>query len=231
VVDETTFQSTLPGVYFGGDAAFGPKNIIWAVAHGHAAAISIHNQCQGLSVAERPKESMSLITQKMGISEWSYHNDYNPAPRQRMTHVNLEQRFSKLAIEVEMGFTPEQTAYEVQRCLNCDVQTVFSAPLCIECDACIDVCPVKCLTITENGDEESLRERLTVPAHNRDQPLYVSAALPQTGRVMVKDEDICVHCGLCAERCPTSAWDMQKSTVQIPYALTPLPMATAGAGG
>ncbi|MFN2582883.1 MAG: 4Fe-4S dicluster domain-containing protein, partial [Candidatus Dormibacteria bacterium] len=156
---------------------------------------------------------------------WSYHNDYNPAPRQQMTHVDLQRRFQKLDIEVELGFTPEQTAYEAQRCLNCDVQTVFDAPLCIECDACIDVCPVRCLTITENADEEQLRMRLTVPAANPEQPLYVSDALPQTGRVMVKDENLCVHCGLCAERCPTAAWDMQKSEVTLPYAMTMLPMA------
>jgi formate dehydrogenase (NADP+) beta subunit len=221
VVDETTFQSTLPGVYFGGDAAFGPKNIIWAVAHGHAAAISIHNQCQGLSVAERPKESMSLISQKMGISEWSYHNDYNPAQRQKMKHVDLARRFQQLNIEVELGFDPEQTAREVQRCLNCDVQTVFTEKRCIECDACIDVCPVQCLTIERDGEESEIRGHLSAPAVNSDQALYASGPLPQTGRLMLKDEDVCVHCGLCAERCPTAAWDMQKFDLHIPYAGTP----------
>jgi len=161
----------------------------------------------------------------MGLTEWSYHNDYNPAPRQRMTHVELTRRFRQLNVEVEMGFTAEQTAHEVQRCLNCDVQTVFDAPLCIECDACIDVCPVQCLTITQDGDELELRTRLTVPAANPEQALYTSDPLPQTGRLMVKDENLCVHCGLCAERCPTAAWDMQKSDVVLPYALTALPMA------
>ncbi|HEY6345776.1 MAG TPA: FAD-dependent oxidoreductase [Bryobacteraceae bacterium] len=221
VVDETTFQSTLPGVYFGGDAAFGPKNIIWAVAHGHAAAISIHNQCHGLPVAERPRDSMSLITQKMGISEWSYHNDYNPASRQKMKHVDLVRRFQQLNIEVELGFDPQQTAREVQRCLNCDVQTVFTEKRCIECDACIDVCPVQCLTIERDGEESEIRRHLSAPAVNADQALYASGPLPQTGRLMLKDEDVCVHCGLCAERCPTAAWDMQKFDLHIPYAGTP----------
>jgi len=230
VVDPVTFQSTRPGVFFGGDAAFGPKNIIWAVEHGHQAAISIHNHCQGMPVTERPPVGLTLASQKMGLTEWSYHNDYNPSPRQQMTHVELTRRFKQLDIEVEMGFTAEQTAYEVQRCLNCDVQTVFDAPLCIECDACIDVCPVRCLTITENAGDSELRTRLSVPASNPDQDLYVSAPLPQTGRVMVKDENVCVHCGLCAERCPTAAWDMQRSEVVLPYAITPLPMVPAGAG-
>ena len=225
VVNEATFASTRPGVFFGGDSAFGPKNIIWAVEHGHQAAISIHNHCEGMPVTERPPVGMNLVSQKMGLSEWSYHNDYNPVARQKMKHVDLTERFQKLNIEVELGFDAEQTAREVERCLNCDIQTAFSAPRCIECDACIDVCPVSCLTITHNGEETELRSRLTVPAANTDQPLYVSAALPQTGRVMVKDENLCVHCGLCAERCPTAAWDMQQSEVRLPYALTPLPMA------
>jgi NADPH-dependent glutamate synthase beta subunit-like oxidoreductase/ferredoxin len=218
VVDETTFESTRPGVFFGGDAAWGPKNIIWAVAHGHQAAISIHNHCQGVPVAERPPQRMSLITQKMGISEWSYHNDYNPSPRQKMQHVDLKRRFEQLNIEVELGFSAEQTAREVQRCLNCDIETVFTPKRCIECDACIDICPVQCLTITPDGAEEELRQRLSAPAENLDQALYASEALPQTGRAMVKDEDLCVHCGLCAERCPTAAWDMQKFDLLLPYA-------------
>jgi formate dehydrogenase beta subunit len=220
VVDEVTMQSTLPGVFIGGDAAWGPKNIIWAVEHGHQAAISIHNYCQGIPVEERPPQGMNLISQKMGLTEWSYHNDYNPAPRQRMPHVDLTERFKQLDIEVELGFTAEQTAREVQRCLNCDIQTVFTESRCIECDACIDVCPVQCLTITHNGEEDELRTRLSAPALNLQQPLYVSDSLPQTGRVMVKDEDLCVHCGLCAERCPTAAWDMQKFELIIPYAGT-----------
>ena len=218
VVDEVTMQSSLPGVFFGGDAAWGPKNIIWAVAHGHAAAISIHNHCSDISLTQRPPLGMTLASQKMGMSEWSYHNDYNPSPRQKMTHVELTKRFESLDLEVELGFSVEQTVREVQRCLNCDVQTAFKAPLCIECDACIDICPVQCLTITANGEEDDLRQRLSAPAFNLEQSLYVSAPLPQTGRVMVKDENVCVHCGLCAERCPTAAWDMEEFELQIPYA-------------
>ncbi|HZS52869.1 MAG TPA: FAD-dependent oxidoreductase [Bryobacteraceae bacterium] len=220
VVNEATMQSSHRDVFFGGDSAFGPKNIIWAVEHGHQAAISIHNHCEGIAVSERPPWGMNLVSQKMGLSEWSYHNDYNPVRRQKMKHVELTERFRKLNIEVELGFDAEQTAREVERCLNCDIQTVFAAPRCIECDACIDVCPVQCLTITPNSDEISLRTRLSAPALNPDQALYVSPALPQTLRVMVKDEDICVHCGLCAERCPTAAWDMQKFELAIAYAGT-----------
>ena len=218
VVERTTFQSTIPNVFFGGDAAFGPENIIWAVAHGHEAAISIHKYCQGEDIANRLPRGMNLSSQKMGMHEWSYSNDYDPASRRLMPHVDLRKRFKNLDIEVELGFTVEQTIQEVERCLNCDIQTVFTESLCIECDACIDICPVNCLTITANGDEADLRSRLSAPAINPEQALYVSAELPQTLRVMVKDEDICVHCGLCAERCPTGAWDMQKSRVLIPYA-------------
>jgi NADPH-dependent glutamate synthase beta subunit-like oxidoreductase/ferredoxin len=218
VVDEKTMESTRPGVFFGGDSAWGPKNIIWAVEHAHQAAISIHNHCQRIPVTERPRPGTNLISQKMGMSEWSYHNDYNPAQRQKMKHVDLAERFQKLNIEVELGFSAEQTAREVQRCLNCDVQTVFTELRCIECDACIDICPVQCLTIARNGEEDELRKRLSAPAINLTQALYASAPLPQTGRLMVKDEDICVHCGLCAERCPTAAWDMQKFELYIQYA-------------
>jgi formate dehydrogenase beta subunit len=218
VVDTVTCQSTRPGVFFGGDAAWGPKNIIWAVEHGHQAAISIHNHCQGVPVTERLPWKMNLVSQKMGISEWSYSNDYNPVNRQKMKHVDLARRFEELNIEVELGFTAEQTAREVERCLNCDIETEFVAKRCIECDACIDVCPVLCLTMTQNGEEEDLRRRLTAPALNLTQELYVSGPLPQTARVMVKDEDLCVHCGLCAERCPTAAWDMQKFELFISYA-------------
>ena len=217
VVDRVTYESTRQGVFFGGDAAFGPENIIWAVEHGHQAAISIHKYCRGEPLTERMPPGMNLLAAKMGIHEWSYSNDYETAPRRAMQHMSLEKRFRKLDIEVELGFTPEQAAREAQRCLNCDIQTVFEAPLCIECDACVDICPVHCLTIAPNGEEEDLRERLTAPANNLDQPLYVSAELPQTGRVMVKDEDLCVHCGLCAERCPTAAWDMQKFELLTPY--------------
>ncbi len=217
-VDPVTFQSTRPGVFFGGDAAFGPKNIIWAAEHGHQAAISIHNHCHGVAVGERLPRGMNLVSAKMGLHEWSYKNDYNPVKREKMLHVDLVERFKQLDVEVELGFTPEQAAREVERCLNCDIQTVFSDKLCIECDACIDVCPVLCLTITPNGDEDDLRARLSAPAPNPEQALFVSGPLPQTGRVMVKDEDLCVHCGLCAERCPTAAWDMQKFDLRIPYA-------------
>ena len=217
-VDKKTMQSTRPGVFFGGDAAWGPKNIIWAVEHAHQAAISIHNHCSGVPVKDRPPMGMNLVSQKMGMSEWSYHNDYNPASRQKMTHVDLVERFSKLNIEVELGFTVEQTVREVQRCLNCDVQTAFTAEKCIECDACIDVCPVQCLTMARDGEEDDLRKRLSAPAVNLEQEIYASGPLKQTGRIMVKDEDVCVHCGLCAERCPTYAWDMLKSDVLIPYA-------------
>ncbi|HEY6481970.1 MAG TPA: FAD-dependent oxidoreductase [Steroidobacteraceae bacterium] len=217
-VEPRTFQSTRAGVFFGGDAAFGPKNIIWAVEHGHQAAISIHRHCEGVSVADRLAPGVNLQSRKMGMHEWSYSNDYAPVERRLMPHVSLKERFKKLNIEVELGFTAEQAAQEAQRCLNCDVQTVFTAKLCIECDACIDICPVDCLTITHNGQEAELRARLKAPAQNLTQPLLVSASLPQTGRVMVKDEDLCVHCGLCAERCPTAAWDMQKSYVRWPLA-------------
>ncbi|MEM7503001.1 MAG: FAD-dependent oxidoreductase [Pseudomonadota bacterium] len=231
VVNETTMMCTRDGVFFGGDSAFGPKNIIWAVAHGHEAAVSIHKYCTGEDLTDRLPIGMNLASQKMGIHEWSFSNSYDPAERRLMPHVDLKERFKKLDIEVELGFTAEQAVREVERCLNCDIQTVFAASLCIECDACIDVCPVDCLTITENGEESELRTRLSAPAENHEQDLYVSEGLPQTGRVMVKDEDLCVHCSLCAERCPTGAWDMQKSTVLIPYAAdeaAPRPSRKAG---
>jgi formate dehydrogenase beta subunit len=217
-VDVKTFESSRAGVFFGGDSAFGPKNIIWAVEHGHQAAVSIHNHCQGKATAERLPPGVNLQSTKMGMHEWAYSNDYNPAERRLMPHVSLKERFKKLNIEVELGFTAEQIEKEVQRCLNCDVQTVFETKLCIECDACIDICPVDCLTITQNGEEADLRTRLKAPAKNVTQALYVSSPLKHTARVMVKDEDLCVHCGLCAERCPTAAWDMQKSFVKWPHA-------------
>ena len=218
-VDRITFESTRPGVFFGGDAAFGPENIIWAVEHGHQAAISIDKYCQGLPLTERLPRGVNLQSAKMGIHEWSYSNDYDPSDRRIMPHVDLRERFKKLDIEVELGFSTEQVVTEVERCLNCDLQTVFTAQQCIECDACIDICPVDCLTITKNGDEEKIKENLKTPPLNPDQPLYVSGPLKHTARVMVKDENLCVHCGLCAERCPTGAWDMQKSTLVIPYAV------------
>ena len=225
VVDKTTYASTKDGVFFGGDAAWGPANIIWAVEHGHQAAISMHNYCQGVAITERPAQGMNLISAKVGMHAWSYSNDYNPSPRAKMTHEELVKRFSSVSVEVELGFTPEQTAREVERCLNCDIETHFAANLCIECDACVDVCPVNCLTIAPGGEEADLRTRLMAPAVNLSQELYVSAELPQTKRVMLKDEDVCLHCGLCAERCPTAAWDMRKFELEIPYAFS-----TVGSG-
>jgi formate dehydrogenase beta subunit len=218
IVDETTMMCGRDGVFFGGDSAFGPKNIIWAVEHGHQAAISIHRFCQGESIMDRLPDGLNLSSQKMGMHEWSFSNDYDGASRRLMPHVDLKERFKQIDIEVELGFTAEQAVQEVERCLNCDIQTAFTAELCIECDACIDICPVNCLTMTADGEEDELRTRLSAPAENHEQALYVSAALPHTARVMVKDEDLCVHCSLCAERCPTGAWDMQKSTILIPYA-------------
>jgi NADPH-dependent glutamate synthase beta subunit-like oxidoreductase/ferredoxin len=221
VVDKVTHQSTHPGVFFGGDAAWGPQNIIWAVEHGHQAAVSIHNHCQGRPVTERPEYGMNLVSAKMGMHAWAYSNDYDAAARAKMTHADLTERFSKLSLEVELGFTLEQTVREVERCLNCDIETHFTANLCIECDACIDICPVSCLTITPNGPEEEVTTRLSAPVMNPTQPLYASAPLPQTARVMMKDEDVCLHCGLCAERCPTAAWDMRKFELLTPYAGRP----------
>ncbi len=225
VVDKTTFMSTRPGVFFGGDAAFGPANIIWAVAHGHEAAISIHQHCQREPVTDRPAPGMTLASTKMGLHEWAYSNNYDPAMRQKMQHVELSDRFLEMSTEVEKGFDAEQTRAEVERCLNCDIQTHFTPWLCIECDACIDICPVDCLAITPNAEEPNLRARLLAPPlETTEQPLYVSDPLKQTSRVMVKDENICLHCGLCAERCPTHAFDMRKFMLQLPYAGTTHPL-------
>jgi NADPH-dependent glutamate synthase beta subunit-like oxidoreductase/ferredoxin len=217
VVDEVTMGSTHPRIFFGGDAAFGPKNIIWAVAHGHQAAISIHQLCQGESVRDRPPPLVNLMSQKMGIHEWSYDNDISLDLRFKVPHRDKAQALRDIKAEVELGFDDKLAYVEAQRCLNCDVQTVFTDKLCIECDACVDICPVDCISFTENGDEAELRLRLTAPAHNTEQDLYVSGAL-KTGRVMVKDEDVCLHCGMCAERCPTGAWDMQRFLIDVAQA-------------
>jgi formate dehydrogenase (NADP+) beta subunit len=208
-VDRNTFMSTRPGVFFGGDAAWGPENIIWTVSHGHQAAISIDAYCNGRPITARPAPGATLVSQKMGIHEWSYSNDYDAAKRVAVPHADLKTSIKNLKLEVELGFDDKLAAKEVERCLNCDVQTVFSAPLCIECDACMDICPVDCINFTENDAEAELRQSLRVPALNAAQDLYISETL-KTGRIMAKDEDVCLHCGLCAERCPTGAWDMQK---------------------
>ncbi len=217
VVDPTTMQSTHPKVFFGGDAAFGPKNIIWAVAHGHQAAISIHKLCSGEDVRDRPPPMVTLASQKMGIHEWSYDNDVQLDARYAVPHRDKALALGDITAEVELGYDDRLAYKEAERCLNCDVQTVFSNSLCIECDACVDICPEDCISFVVNGDEADLRGQLSAPAHNLTQALYVSGAL-KTGRVMVKDEDVCLHCGLCAERCPTGAWDMQKFLIDVAQA-------------
>jgi ferredoxin len=213
-VDPLTYQSSLPGVFFGGDAAFGPKNIIWAVAHGHEAAISIDRYLNGEDIRERPAHDVLISSQKMGIHEWSYDNDISNDDRFKVPLLEKSKALSNVKLEVELGFDLAQAYKETQRCLNCDVQTVFKDTLCIECDACADICPVDAITFTPDGEEGDLRTRLTAPALNLDQALYVSDEL-KTGRVMVKDEDVCLHCGLCAERCPTGAWDMQRYVLNM----------------
>jgi NADPH-dependent glutamate synthase beta subunit-like oxidoreductase/ferredoxin len=209
VVDAVTMQSTRPGVFFGGDAAFGPKNIIWAVAHGQNAAISIDLYCRGEDLARRPAPGVTLVSQKMGIHEWSYDSEISNALRLKVPLQGKAVALKDVRVEVELGFDLAQGLREAERCLNCDIQTVFADTACIECDACVDICPVDCITFTANGPEADLRDRLSAPSVSLDQPLYVSGAL-KTGKVMVKDEDVCLHCGLCAERCPTGAWDMKK---------------------
>ncbi len=216
-VDEKTFQSTNPRVFFGGDAAFGPKNIIWAVAHGHEAAVSIDKMLNGEDIADRPQPAVEVMSQKMGIHEWSYDNEIDLDKRYKVPHRDLGIALKDIKSEVELGFDVELALKEAGRCLNCDVQTVFNTPLCIECDACVDICPMDCITFTRNGEEAELRTRLTAPATNLSQALYVQGGL-KTGRVMVKDEDVCLHCGLCAERCPTGAWDMQKYLLEMTHA-------------
>ena len=217
VLDSITLQSTKPGVFFGGDAALGPKNIIWAVAHGHDAAISIDKYCRGEDVALRPAPLTNLVSQKMGIHEWIYDNQIVPDARNRVPLKELTIALKDLRQEVELGFDPELAWKEAQRCLNCDVQTVFAPKLCIECDACVDICPMDCITFTADGEEAEVRARLMAPASDLSQDLYVGAGLA-TGRIMAKDEDVCLHCGLCAERCPTGAWDMKKFTLEMTHA-------------
>jgi NADPH-dependent glutamate synthase beta subunit-like oxidoreductase len=217
VVDKVTMQSTQPKVFFGGDSAFGPKNIIWAVAHGHDAAISIDKLLHGEDLKERPSPIVNLSSQKMGIHEWSYDNAISPDERYIVPWKDKKITLKNIKVEVELGFDPATGFKEAQRCLNCDVQTVFADKLCIECDACVDICPMDCITFTQNGEEPDLRTRLMAPARNATQDLYVSGNL-KTGRVMVKDEDMCLHCGLCAERCPTGAWDMQKFLLDMTHA-------------
>ena len=216
-VDPTTMASTHPRVFFGGDAAFGPKNIIWAVAHGHDAALSIDNLCSGLDINDRPTPMVDIVSQKMGIHEWSYDNDIAPDRRYRVPLRDKVVALRDIKTEVELGYDPDLALKEAHRCLNCDVQTVFTSSLCIECDACVDICPMDCITFTANGEEADLRTRLRAPAKNLTQDLYVANDL-KTGRVMVKDEDVCLHCGLCAERCPTGAWDMKKYLLDMTHA-------------
>ena len=217
VVDKVTMRSTHPKIFFGGDAAFGPKNIIWAVAHGHDAAVSIDKMLNGEDMLERPAPGVTLVSQKMGIHEWSYDNDVSPEQRYKVPWQDKKVTLRDIKVEVELGFDRKTGFAEAQRCLNCDVQTVFTPRLCIECDACVDICPTDCITFTENGEEADLRQRLRAPALHLDQALYVSDTL-KTGRIMAKDEDVCLHCGLCAERCPTGAWDMQKFLLEMTHA-------------
>ena len=217
ILNAETLQSTLPNVFFGGDAALGPKNIIWAVAHGHDAAISIDRFLSGEDVAQRPAPGVTTISQKMGIHEWSYDNDITLQTRRKVPWAEANKALASIHVEVELGFDPAAAWQEAQRCLNCDVQTVFADDLCIECDACADICPMDSISFVPNGDEADLRTRLRAPAENTEQDLYVSGGL-KTGRVMVKDEDVCLHCGLCAERCPTGAWDMRKTLIEMTHA-------------
>ncbi|MFT7653767.1 MAG: formate dehydrogenase beta subunit [Candidatus Azotimanducaceae bacterium] len=216
VLDDITFQSTNPKVFFGGDSAFGPENIIWASAHAHQAAISIHLFCEGRNLKkDRPPEGVNLISTKMGMHEWAYDAEHDASQRNLVPLVDNDAALSNVKVEVELGFDQLLGSAEAQRCLNCDVQTVFEENLCIECDACVDICPMDCISFIDNSPEETLRTNLMAPATNIEQDLYISTDLP-TGRVMVKDEDVCLHCGLCAERCPTNAWDMQRSVVHVP---------------
>jgi ferredoxin len=216
-LDPVTLQSSVPSIFFGGDSAFGPGNIIIAVAHGHNAAISIHKYCQGEDPRERPEPKVTLAGQKLGFHDWIYDSHITEDERQIVPTVEKSKTLHDRLVEVELGFPVDSGKTEAKRCLNCDVQTVFDYALCIECDACVDACPTSCINFIENGAEKELRERLLVPAHNLSQDLYVSEELP-TGRVMVKDEDVCLHCGMCAERCPTAAWEMIKYVYKLPVA-------------
>lgn len=216
VLDEETLQSTNSKVFFGGDSAFGPENIIWASAHAHKAAISMHLFCSGQDLkSARPPEGVNLVSTKMGVHEWAYDAEHDGSERFLVPQADKRKTLADVKLEVELGFDRDLGSQEAQRCLNCDVQTVFADKLCIECDACVDICPMDCISFTENAEEVDLRGMLSAPADNAEQDLYVSGALG-TGRVMVKDEDVCLHCGLCAERCPTNAWDMQRSVVHVP---------------
>lgn len=217
LVDKATFQSTNKKVFFGGDSAFGPENIITAVAHGHQAAVSIDLFCRGGDVAKRPPPHVTLASQKMGVHEWSYDNAVENDQRYIVPLAPLQKTLKNRKVEVELGFDIATGFKEAERCLNCDVQTVFDELRCIECDACIDICPTDCISFTTNGSEDDLRGRLEAPAPELTQDLYISADLP-TMRVMVKDENVCLHCGLCAERCPTTAWDMQKFLYNVSQA-------------
>jgi NADPH-dependent glutamate synthase beta subunit-like oxidoreductase len=227
-VDPKTMASTNPKVFFGGDAAFGPKNIIWAVAHGHEAAVSIDKYLSGENINDRPLPAVEVVSQKMGIHEWSYDNEISAEMRFRVPHRDKVVALKDIKAEVELGYDPKLALAEAYRCLNCDVQTVFTSSLCIECDACVDICPMDCITFTGNGDEADLRTRLSAPAPNPTQDLYVADGL-KTGRIMAKDEDVCLHCGLCAERCPTGAWDMKKYLIEMTYAGKPCQPARSAA--
>ncbi|HUI94497.1 MAG TPA: FAD-dependent oxidoreductase [Xanthobacteraceae bacterium] len=227
-VDPRTMASTNAKIFFGGDAAFGPKNIIWAVAHGHEAAVSIDKLLSGEDVNDRPLPAVEVVSQKMGIHEWSYDNEISADKRYRVPLRDKVVALADIKAEVELGYDPNLALSEAYRCLNCDVQTVFSSSLCIECDACVDICPMDCITFTENGEQADLRTRLNAPAMDLTQDLYVAGGL-KTGRVMVKDEDVCLHCGLCAERCPTGAWDMKKYLIEMTHAGTPCQHARSAA--
>ena len=218
-VDPKTMRSTNPKVFFGGDAAFGPKNIIWAVAHGHDAALSIDMQLNGEDIDVRPLPAVEVMSQKMGIHEWSYDNEISADKRLRVPLRDKVVALKDIKAEVELGYDVQLALKEAERCLNCDIQTVFAAPLCIECDACVDICPMDCITFTADAPEAELRTLLKAPAGNLSQDIYVADGL-KTGRIMAKDEDVCLHCGLCAERCPTGAWDMKKYLIDMTYAGT-----------